>query len=413
MTKGAPVLRRRSLLALSLVFALVTAWSGAPTGASTLGMGAGGMSAGVPTGTPVTVMTRNIYVGADITKPVTAARGRTGTALRLALGHANYELRTTVDRTRFPARAGLLADELAETRPDLVGLQEVALWRSGPLELGKLGVPNATTVDYDFLAILLNALRQRGIDYAVASAEQETDVEAPSFLGDPTNGTATDARDVRLSVSDVVLVRRHSGARVTARGGAQYRARVTLDAALGGIPLSIVRGYAWADVRAGSQRFRFVTTHLESASSDLALAQVTELMTALRRVPAKTILACDCNSDPLDGTVRASDHVPHLAAYRLVTSSGFTDQWLQLPHPSGPGFTSGLSELVDDPTADGFRRRIDMVFSRNAVVGQSRHRSSVTAQRGHLTGDQVADRDATSGLWASDHAGVVLRLRLH
>ena len=77
----------------------------------------------------------------------------------LALGQANHELREIVDRTDFPTRSRLLAAEIAAARPDLIALQEVALWRQGPIELDQLGRPNATDVDYDFLATLLADLR--------------------------------------------------------------------------------------------------------------------------------------------------------------------------------------------------------------------------------------------------------------
>jgi endonuclease/exonuclease/phosphatase family metal-dependent hydrolase len=354
----------------------------------------------------VTVMTRNLYVGGDITKPIRAALGQTGTAALLALGHANHDLRATVDQTDFQVRARLLARELAHAKPALVGLQEVALWRSGPLQLtpGQLGVANATTVDYDFLALLLADLRRHGVTYDVASAQPGTDVEAPSFLGDPTTGTATDARDVRLTVSDVVLVRAHAGVQVLGHGGGSFTHRISLD--LGGVPLSIVRSYAWADVRAGTSRFRFVTTHLESQSSDLALAQAQELIAALASGPARTVLVCDCNSDPLNSTIRSGDHVPHRAAYQLLTGAGgFVDAWLQQPHPRD-GFTSGLSELVNDPTAAGFRHRIDLVLTRTTDG------SSVGVTRAWVTGNRTRDRDCATGLWPSDHAGVVVRLRL-
>ena len=45
-------------------------------------------------------MTRNLYLGADINRPLRAAQGRTGRAL-LALGHANHELSEIVQRTNF------------------------------------------------------------------------------------------------------------------------------------------------------------------------------------------------------------------------------------------------------------------------------------------------------------------------
>jgi endonuclease/exonuclease/phosphatase family metal-dependent hydrolase len=391
-------MRRWSKAMTSAVAALALAMLGSPAGVPSA-------AATSPSGRakPLTVMTRNIYVGADITRPVRAALGKTGPDALLALGHANHKLRAIVDRTQFPVRSRLLAAEIAGTRPDLIGLQEVATWRSGPLQLDQLGVPNATRVDYDYLALLLAALKERGMTYGVASAQRESDVEAPSFLGNPLTGTATDARDVRLTVRDVILIRQHAGLRVLDHGGARYQHRINLD--LGGAKLSIIRGYAWADIRSGSHTFRFVTTHLESQNSDLALAQAAELMLRLATGPAKTILVCDCNTDPLNDSVRPGDTVPRSAAYRLITGTGgFSDEWLRQRHSPGPGWTSGLSELVNDPTAADFNHRIDFVFARNT------RGCAISAWHGRLVGDSLADRDPATGLWPSDHAGVVLRL---
>ena len=89
-------------------------------------------------------MTRNLYLGGNIDRPIRAAYDRTGAEGVLALGHANHELREIVDRTDFRTRSRLLAAEIAAARPDLVGLQEVALWRHGPMQLDKIGQLNAT-----------------------------------------------------------------------------------------------------------------------------------------------------------------------------------------------------------------------------------------------------------------------------
>ena len=200
--------------------------------------------------TTVTVMTRNIYLGGDITRPIRAAVGRTGGDALLALGHANHELREIVDRTDFRVRAGLLADEIADTQPDLIGLQEVAMWRSGPFELDHLGQPNATVVDYDFLQLLQAALQDRGVGYDVVQVQQESDVEAPAFTGDPLTGSAGSAEDVRLTLSDVILRRTSSPVEISAHGGGQYRQRIQLT--LGGGSYAFVRGFAWADVTSGA-----------------------------------------------------------------------------------------------------------------------------------------------------------------
>jgi len=357
-------------------------------------------------GSAITVMTRNLYLGADINRPLRAAQGRTGQDALLAFGHANHELREIVERTNFDARSELLADEIAAARPDLVGLQEVALWRHGPLQLDHLGRLDATDVDDDFLATLRADLNQRGVAYDVASTQQESDVEGPAFTGNPFTGTADAAQDLRLTVRDVILVREGTGIRITDTGGAQYDRRI--DVTLAGATFSFIRGYAWADVTIGHARLRFVTTHLESLSADVALGQAEELLAGpAGTAPMTTVLVCDCNSDPNSSVVGPQDRVPSSATYQLLTGGGgFGDLWSRQPDPGGPGSTAGLAELVNDPTADAFTRRLDLILARPAASTQ------VAVNRADVIGDEVSDRDDRTGLWPSDHAGVVTQLRI-
>jgi len=367
----------------------------------------GAAEASARPGKPVTVMTRNLYLGADINRPVNAAltaqaEGKTGPEILVALANATHVTRAIVDQTNFPVRAGLLAGEIARTQPDLIGLQEVALWRSGPLQLGQVGVPNATTVDYDFLQILLDALAARGQEYVAVSVGNRADVEAPSFTGSPFDGTiGADARDIRLTMRDVVLMHVEDGLTATGAGDQIYTHNLAVSVV--GVTMRFDRGYQWVDVRAGARSFRFVNTHLEAFSSDLALAQASELLSNAPATDRTTIFVCDCNSDPLNHTIKPVDHVPHSAPYDLITGS-FTDEWLRWA-PAEEGWTSGLSELVNDPTAAGFDHRIDMVFGRTATGGP------LAVDRGEVTGTDVTDRDPATGLWPSDHGGVVLRLR--
>jgi hypothetical protein len=382
--------------------------------AAVLGLVVGSLAGGTAEaksgpGKPVTVMTRNIYLGADINRPVVAAltaqaQGKTPQEILVALGNATHVTRAIVDQTNFPVRAQLLAGEIDRTEPDLIGLQEVALWRSGPLQLDRVGVPNATTVDYDFLQILLADLAARGEKYLPVSIGNRADVEAPSFTGSPFDGTiGSDARDVRLTMRDVVLMHVEDGLTATGSGGAIYAHNLTVD--ILGATLRFDRGYQWVDVRAGAIRFRFVNTHLEAFSSDLALAQAQELLANAPVTDRTTVFVCDCNSDPLNNSIKPIDHVPHKAAYDLITGAGgFTDEWLEFA-PAEEGWTSGLSELVNDPTAAGFDHRIDMIFGRSA------RGAALGVDRGQVTGTEVADRDPATGLWPSDHGGVVLRLR--
>lgn len=369
-------------------------------------------------GKPLTVMTRNLYLGADINRPILAALAAqapqpgdtptiVGARVLTALANATYVTRAIVDQTDFNVRARLLAREFKKTKPDLVGLQEVALWRHGPLEISDpstIAVPNAMTVDYDFLAILLQALRRQGMHYKAVEVGQRADVEAPSFSG-TLAAPGADARDVRLTMRDVILKRMRSDVKVLDSGDALYTTNLVLPLSSVGKTFSFSRGYQWVDVRHGSKRFRFVNTHLESASSDIALAQAQELVANAPSATRTNLIVCDCNSDPLNHTVKPGQTAQHSAPYDFITGQGFVDEWLQWK-PANQGWTSGLSETVDDsPTPDPFDHRIDMVFARKAGGGGLR------VDRGWVTGTKAGDRDPATGLWPSDHGGVVLRLR--
>jgi hypothetical protein len=360
-------------------------------------------AAPTPPAKPVTVMTRNLYLGADINRPVEAAlaaqeAGLSAEEIVQVLAVATDLTRAIVDATDFPTRSTLLAREIAGARPDLVGLQEVALWRSGPLELDKVGQPNAETVDEDFLEILLDDLAAAGAPYQASVIGERADVESPSFTR-----TGGNPRDVRLTMRDVILTRAGSSVRVT--GDHDQVFDHNLPVTIAGVEMNFSRGYQWVDVRAGNTSFRFVNTHLEAFSSDLALAQAMQMVAQATASDRTTVIACDCNSDPLLDVVKPIDHVPHKAPYEFITGpGGYTDQWLEWA-PAEEGWTSGLSELVNDPTPAGFDHRIDMVF------GHTPDGRVLDVDRGEVTGDELGDRDPATGLWPSDHAGVVLRLR--
>ena len=145
---------------------------------------------------PPKVMTRNLYLGADLNPGIAAL---TCTPQPFCLLAANQGIWNAVVATDFPARAKKLAKEIDDDDPYIVGLQEVALWRSGPIDNAK----NATTVEYDFLTSLLNELKARGNKYTASVVQQEADIESPSA----SPPYFADGRDRRLTMRDVILTR--------------------------------------------------------------------------------------------------------------------------------------------------------------------------------------------------------------
>ena len=114
----------------------------------------------------LTVMTRNMDNGSGF-GPILAAASFPDliTAVTATYGE--------VQASNIPERAAAVADEIAATHPDLVGLQEVSTYRTGPF-----GGP-ATTVTYDALQSLLTELASRGLHYAPVAVLTNLDAEAP------------------------------------------------------------------------------------------------------------------------------------------------------------------------------------------------------------------------------------------
>src|SRR5262245_8578869 len=79
-------------------------------------------------GKKVTVLSRNLYVGGDLGPATAAVLSGDLSAILAEVG----ALWASVQATDFPARAEALALEVRDAKPDLIGLQEASLWRTGP-----------------------------------------------------------------------------------------------------------------------------------------------------------------------------------------------------------------------------------------------------------------------------------------
>jgi endonuclease/exonuclease/phosphatase family metal-dependent hydrolase len=317
----------------------------------------------------VTVMTRNLYLGADI---ITAAAATSLDDLKLRA----TAIFGTVQQTNFPVRAKAIAREIDANDPDLVGLQEVALWRRTPDGVTN-AVKDANQVVYDFLAILQKEIKARGLSYRAAVSKQEADFEVPTSLN----------YDIRLTMRDVILVRSGKGAKVkvakTLKGN--FADKLTVNVPSG--PIESLRGWTAIDARAGERSFRFVNTHLEAYGGELREKQAKQLLRGpLASKKKDIILVGDLNSDTRDPN-------PEGLAIKAIRGAGFVDAFKKAPA------TSGQDEKLDNPTSK-LKRYIDHIMSR----------PTLRTIRTKVVGNRPADR--VSGLWPSDHAGTVATLRL-
>ncbi|MDP8976202.1 MAG: endonuclease [Actinomycetota bacterium] len=327
---------------------------------------------------PVKVMTRNLYLGANLDP---AMRASTTPELLAATAH----IFSVVHHTDFPERAKSLAREIADADPVLVGIQEAAIWYTG-----LLGDPApATTVVYDFIAILRQQLAAIGAPYDVVRVQPEADLEAPAG--------APYFRDVRLLQNDAILVKAGLGDEVVlgVPHSDHFAAKLVLTTGLGQ-RIEVDRGWVSVDAVVNRRSFRFVNTHLEAFHPTVRLQQAQELIAPAGPVgsaPGAVILVGDLNSGP-DLPVPAN----RLAFAALVTF-GLIDTWAVV-HPGEPGYTAGFNELLNDPSAEGaLEHRVDHVLATEGVgIVKSR-----------IYGADPDNRTA-SGLWPSDHAGVAATL---
>src|SRR2546423_2562045 len=139
----------------------------------------------------LTFMTQNIYQGTELENSIAATTGQ-----EFVIGATRDFL--MMRQTNFAERAQAMATEIAATQPDLIGLQEVALWRTGPHTSPATA---AATIDQDFLQILLDALNARGLSYSAVSSVDNFDVQGPALL------SSAGLTDVRLTDRDVILAR--------------------------------------------------------------------------------------------------------------------------------------------------------------------------------------------------------------
>jgi endonuclease/exonuclease/phosphatase family metal-dependent hydrolase len=344
-------------------------------------------------GKVVNTMTRNLYLGADLGPAL-------GAPSLEAFVAANGQILREVTANNFPVRAEGLAQEILRAKPDLVGLQEVALWRTAPpsLEPVLTGVPTATTVRYDYLAELLAQLNKGPDRYDVVVVQEEFDLEAPAdengVAGDGPNPAIANAEiNGRLTMRDVILARRGAGVEIKNAQSANFA--TNLVAPILGKPLTIKRGWTATDARVrGSGWFRFVNTHLEAFHPLVRQAQAAELVapTGPATSDLPVVLVGDLNSD--DDTVTGADRL----AYETLLAAGMVER--STNNPLSCCLESSLLKVGEGGSEADFDHQVDHIMTRDPEL--------ITLQDSAVSGIQPVN-----GYWNSDHAGLFSALRFH
>jgi endonuclease/exonuclease/phosphatase family metal-dependent hydrolase len=339
------------------------------------------------------VMTRNVYLGADLSPAINATSTN-------GFIDANGQILRDVDTNNFPVRAKGLADEILNKDPDLVGLQEVALWRTGPLnDFAPITHEfTASHVKYDYLQLLLGQLNAGPRDrYRVVAVQNEFDFEAPAdYNGVAGDGDLPGVNDNgelngRLTMRDVILAKTGGNVKTANAGGGHFDTLYT--PVISGIPVTVQRGWTQVDARVrGSHEFRFVNTHLEAfGDPTIREAQAKELVAP--RGPATgdlpVILVGDLNSD--DDTVTGGDRL----AYNALLVAGLSERSTANPLScclNTDILTANLGSVSD------FNHQVDHVLTDDAGVT--------------LLNSSVTGRAPVNGYWDSDHVGVFSELQI-
>lgn len=376
----------------------------------------------------VKVMTRNVYLGADLTGAINAPNAG-------AFFAANGAILRQVDGNAFPVRAKGLAGEIRSKKPDLVGLQEVARWAVGPPNLAVISDPSqstATTVKYDFLEELMGEINKGKDLYRVVRITQEFDFEAPAYYEKPyadING--------RLTMRDVIIARVSSGPKVRTRKPKGGNYSTLYKPVVGGVPVTVTRGWNSVEAKVGnSPWFTFVNTHLEAFGDDKN--EVVDCMTAPAPAYATNQVSIRCQqAKELFNTVIKKSKLPVIAVGdfnsddRTVLdancpSAANTDGSLVGNNGGLCGDTFAYNALkklgmrnvstykplscclntADLIAADGGGSRSDFDHHIDHIL------TDQPARKVKMIGSAVTGLSPENGYWNSDHAGVFSKLKM-
>ena len=377
----------------------------------------------------LTVMSRNIYLGADV-----------GVALELIPNFpaAAQFMWDQVKKTDFTKRANKLAAEAALDKPALIGIQEATTWYC------KKNLWSEKVAVFDFLTQFIKATQATetsyslasfdGVDafnpgYSIAAIPYLTKVEDPDLFLSLFGSTSAACG---FTIGDAILVRDDLKKNIVQVGNTEYDATYSIVPTI----MTIYRGYTWVDFKVNGSLVRVISTHLESIWDQNKVPnsalQAAQLIEDLKGAKMPLIVMGDFNADPRDPRAESEPNpglqpviseacptsgIASCNAYKAMIDAGFTNA---SPDATDPRyFTWGASALLNGPDSNrievakefgnqyGFTDRLDYIFTKNVYATVS----------SKLIGNIYPDG---SSIWdcgdekcfASDHAGLVATIEI-
>lgn len=358
------------------------------------------------------VMSRNIYLGADV-----------GVALELIpdLPAAAQFMWEQVQATDFSKRKLILAQEIKDESPDVIGLQEATIWYC------KAKPWSAKTEVFNFTNELLAALDGR---YVIAEKGGEKAFNPGYSIGPiPFLTKVSDPKTFQplfeqnsascgFQIGDALLIKKELAQYVNQVGNSEYEDVYKVVPTI----MEIYRGYTWADITMQGSNVRFVSTHLESLwdanKVPKAADQARQLVADLANTKSPVIVIGDFNSDPRDPRPKgfpnpgeqpeASEKCPTesslCSAYKIMREANYVDVGPDASEPAT--FTWGMNALLTgaDPERKaaatkmgnkfGYTDRLDYIFVKNGI---------------NVLTSKIIGQTPPYG---TDHAGVVAKLRV-
>lgn len=372
----------------------------------------------------VTVMSRNLYLGADV-----------GVALELIPNFpaAAQFMWDQVKLTDFPKRAKKLAGEVALDKPDLIGIQEATIWYC------RKNAWSQKVEVFNFLDQFIESTRAIGLPYELAEFNGVSafnlgySISAIPYLTkvkDPETFPAlfgSESASCGFTIGDAILVRKDLASNIKQVGNTEYDATYSIVPTL----MTIYRGYTWVDYQVKDSLVRVVSTHLESIWDENKVPnsalQATQLIDDLKSAKMPLIVMGDFNADYRDPRAKDAPNpgeqpvvsetcpTPGAAkcnAFTAMIEAGFKNASPDAEDPKH--FSWGASALLDGPDPKraqvatqygnqyGFTDRLDYIFTKNVY-------SNISSKMiGNIYPDGSSIWDCgKKKCFASDHAGVV------